>query len=159
MNFLEIKKRYIEARTEERNTISRFFRKQDDFEMDDPAARAGKENYNSGKRLMKEYNLSNWQWVSVKRNDVHFLISLQTFDRDPKTGNFHILMDRIGIYAYGGNYSPIDVQTQMLITNIELPLDENKLIELGQILRDLSECDIYKFQVQHNKVCTNYNLV
>lgn len=51
-------------------------------------------------------------------------------------------MERIGIYAYVGNYSSIDAQTKMMMTNIELPLDDEKLDELGQILRDLSECNI-----------------
>ncbi|VYU66805.1 Uncharacterised protein [Clostridium tertium] len=150
---------YNEARTEERNKISRFFRTQDDFETEKIAARAGVKKYKSGGRLMEEYDLSNWKWVCVKRNDVNFLISLQTFDRDPSTGNLHILMDKIGIYAYVGNYSSIDAQTKMMITNIELPLDDNKLNELGQILRDLSECDIYKLQVQYEKVCANHRLV
>lgn len=51
-------------------------------------------------------------------------------------------MDRIGVYAYVGNYSSIDAQTKMMTTNIELPQDDKKLNELGQTLRDLSECDI-----------------
>lgn len=159
MDFLEIKKLYNEARTQERNNISYFFRKQGDFETDKPSARAGVKNYSSGGRLMEEYDLSNWKWVCVKRNHVHFLISLQTFDRDPRTGNLHILMDRIGIYAYVGSYSSIDAQTKMMATNIDLPLDNNKLNELRQILLDLSECDIYKLQEQYNKVCTNHGLV
>lgn len=68
-------------------------------------------------------------------------------------------MDRIGIYAYVGSYSSIDAQTKMMATNIDLPLDNNKLNELRQILLDLSECDIYKLQEQYNKVCTNHGLV
>lgn len=159
MNFSEKKNIYNKARTEERNKISRFFRTQDDFELENPAARSGVKHYNSGGRMMEKYDLSNWKWVCVKRNDVHSLISLQTFDRDPRTGNFHILMDRIGVYAYVGNYSSIDAQTKMMMTNIELPLDDKKLNELGQTLRDLSECDIYKLQGQYEKVCTNHRLV
>ncbi len=150
---------YNEARTEERNKISRFFRTQGDFEIEKPAARAGVKKYNSGGKLIEEYDLSNWKWVCVKRNDVHFFVSLQTFDRDPCTGNLHILMDRIGVYAYVGNYSSVDAQIKMMMTNIELPLDDKKLNELGQTLRDLSECDIYKLQVQYEKVCTNHRLV
>jgi hypothetical protein len=159
LDFSEIKNIYNEARTQERNKISDFFRKQDDFETVKPAARAGAKNYSSGGRLMEEYDLRNWKWVCVKRNDVHFFVSLQTFDRDPHTGNLHILMDRIGIYAYVGHYSSIGAQTKMMATNIELPLDNIKLNELGQTLRDLSECDIYKLQAQYEKVCTNHRLV
>ena len=150
---------YNEARTEERNKISRFFRKQDDFETKKTIARSGVRHYKSDGRLMEEYDLSNWKWVCVERNNVNFLISLQTFDRDPRTGNLHILMDRIGIYAYVGNYSSIDAETKMMMTNIELPLDYKKLDELGKILRDLSECDIYKLHVQYEKVCANHRLV
>lgn len=156
---MEIKNKYNEARGDERNNISHFFSMQDDFETEKPAARAGVKKYTSGGRLMEEYDLSNWKWVCVKRKDVHFFISLQTFDRDPRTGNLHVLMDRIGIYAYVGNYSSIDAQTKMMMTNIELPMDDKKLNELGQILRDLSECDIYKLQAQYEKVCTNHKLV
>ena len=103
---------------------------------------------------MEKYDLSNWKWVCVKRNDVHFFISLQTFDKDLRTGNLHILMDRIGVYAYVGNYSSIDAQSKMMMTNIELPLDDK-----GKTLRDLSECNIYKLQMQYEKVCTNNKLV
>lgn len=159
MDFLEIKNMYNEERRKQRNKISCFFRKQDDFETEDPAARAGSKHYSSGGRLMEKYDLSNWKWVCIKRNNVHFLISLQTFDRDPRTGDLHILMDRIGIYAYAGNYSSIDAQTKMMQTNIELPLDDKKLNELGQTLRDLSECNIYKLQAQYEKICTNHRLV
>lgn len=157
MDFSEIKNMYNEERKKERNKISSFFRTQDDFEK--PDARAGDKNYNSGGRLKEKYDLSNWMWVCVKRNDVHFIVSLQTFDRDPSTGNLHVLIDRIGIYAYIGHYSSIDGQTKMMTTNIELPLDDKKLNELGKILRDLSECNIYKLQMQYEKVCTNHSLV
>ncbi len=74
MDFSEIKNMYNEARTEERNKISRFFHTQDDFETEKPAARAGVKNYNSGGRLIEEYDLSNWKWICVKRNDVHFFV-------------------------------------------------------------------------------------
>lgn len=103
--------------------------------------------------------MRNWKWICVKRNDVHFLISLQSFERDPYTGNLHVLMDRIGIYAYTGDYSPIDAQTKMMITNVELPIDSNKLDELAKILKALSECEIYKIQAQFEKVRSEYNLV
>ena len=79
--------------------------------------------------------------------------------RDQCIGNLHTLIDRIEIYAYVGIYSSIDVQTKMITTNIELPLDDKKLNELGKILRDLSECDIYKLQAQYVMVCTNHRFV
>lgn len=159
MDFSEIKKMYNEARGEQRNIISKFLRDQNDFETENIAARAGVKNYKSGGRMIVKHDLTNWKWLCVKRNGVNFVISLQTFDRDPHTGNLHVLMDRIGIYAYVGNYSPFDAQTKMIITNIELPLDEKKLNELYQILRDLSECEIYKLHAQYEKVCNKHALL
>ena len=76
MGFKEIKDKYNQARKEERDKIARFFSEDKEFETERPA-RNGSSKYSSGNRLVKEYDLRNWQWVCVKRNDVHFLISLQ----------------------------------------------------------------------------------
>ena len=86
-------------------------------------------------------------------------MSLQTFDYDPKTGNLHVLMDRIGIYVYGDNYSAVDARENMMITNIELPLNENKLEELANIIKELSECELYKMQAQLAKIKKTYKLI
>lgn len=159
MDFYEVKEMYNKVRTDEKNKISRFFHDHSDFEVERPAARQGIKGYSSKGRLEKTYDLSNWKWICVKRNDVHFFISLQSFERDPFTGNLHVLMDRIGIYAYTGDYSPIDAQTKMMVTNVELPMDNKKLDELAKILKDLSECEIYKIQAQFEKVRSKYNLI
>lgn len=159
MTFQQIKEEYNKARTIERNKISKFFRQQKVFEMENPSARSGVKRYTSGGRLMEEYDLSNWKWVCVKRNNVHFFISLQAFERDPNTGNPHVLMDRIGIYAYTGDYSPTDAQIKMHTTNIELPIDDNKLKELHDILIDLSECEIFRYQAQYERICTKHNII
>lgn len=156
-DFIEVKKRYHELRMEQRNKISRFLDKNDGFEK--KAACAGVKNYKSGKRLEHEYNLTDWQWICVTRNQVNFLISLQTFDRNPATQDLHILIDRIGIYAYVGEYSSKDAQDKMLITNFELPLDELALNELKKILIKLSECDLYRLQVQYQNICNSHGLV
>lgn len=159
MGFIEIKNEYYEARKKERNKISSFFSKHEEFETERPAARQGSKHYKSGNRLVNEYDLRNWLWVCVKRNNVHFFISLQAFDRDPKTGNLHILMDRIGVYAYVGDYSAYDAQTKMMITNIELPLDNDELKELAYIMKKISECKIYEFQAELQEVCKEYDLI
>ena len=78
MNFIEIKKAYNKARKDERNKIAKYFNKLEDFDKERPIARAGFNRYKSGGRLLKEYDLSNWNWVCVKRNNVNFFISLQT---------------------------------------------------------------------------------
>lgn len=163
MNFKEIKKYYNDVRTEEANRISTFFKSKESkkygFEPKETVHNLGVKNYKSGSRLLEAYDLSNWKWVCVKRNNVNFFISLQTFDRDPKTGNMHILMDRIGIYAYVGKYSSTDAQTKMMITNIELPMDDEKLNKLRDMIRDLSDCELYKWQLQFENVCDKHNLV
>ena len=159
MDFSEIKEMYNKVRTEEKNKIALFFRNHKDFEVEKSAARQGRKEYSSKGRLGKKHDLSNWKWVCVKRNYVHFLISLQPFERDPYTGNLHVLMDRIGIYAYSGDYSPTDAKTKMMITNIELPIDSHKLDELARILKALSECEIYKIQAQFEEVRSEYNLI
>lgn len=158
MDFIDIKNAYNQTRKVERDDIAKYFNKQEDFENEKPAARAGRKNYKSGGRLLKEYDLSNWNWVCVKRNKVKFFISLQTFDRDPNTGNLHVLMDRIGIYAYVGECSSVNAQTKMMMTNIELPMNDEKMNQLCNTLRDLSECEVYRIQGQYEEICSKHNL-
>lgn len=159
VDYFEIKEMYNKVRTDEAQKIFNFFKNHKDFEVEKRAVSQGRRDYSSKRRLDKKYDLSNWKWICVKRNDVHFLISLQSFDRDPDTENLHVLMDRIGIYAYTGDYSPIDAQTKMMITNVELPINSNKLDELAKILKALSEYEIYKIQAQFEKVRSEYNLI
>lgn len=159
MFFLNSKKMYDKARTYDRNEIARYLRNSKIFEVERSAARQGTDKYSSGGRLHNKYDLSDWKWVCVKRNNVHFFISLQSFERDPKTGNLHVLMDRIGIYAYTGDYSPIDAQTKMMVTEIELPMDKEKLKKLEEILIDLSECKIYRVQAELEKIRLKHNLI
>lgn len=159
MDFLDIKKMYNEARRVERNDISRYLKESKCFEIERTPARQGTNGYTSGGRLYNKYDLSNWKWICVKRNNVHFFISLQSFERDPKTGNLHVLMDRIGIYAYTGDYSPIDAQTKMMVTEIELPMNKEKLEKLKEILIDLSECEIYRVQAELEKIRLKHNLI
>lgn len=156
-DFESVKKKYFELRIEERNKISQVLNKIDGFEK--KSSCKGFKKYTSGSRLGAEYDLNNWLWICVTRNQVNFLISLQTFDRNPATQDLHILMDRIGIYAYVGEYSSQDAQEKMMITNLELPLNESMLNELKQILKDLSECDLYRLQAQYKEICDKHKLV
>ena len=160
-SFDTIKNKYNEARREEQNTIVGYFKtlQHEGYELERPAARRGVRNYKAQGRLEEEYDLSNWMWVCVKRNNVHFFISLQAFERDSKTGNFHVLTDRIGIYAYVGFFSPQDAQTKMLITNIDLPMNEKKLDELANIIKDMSECDRFRIQLEFEDIKSRYGLV
>lgn len=159
MNFSKIKDMYNKARGIEGSKISKYFREHTDFEVGKSAVKQGKKGYSSGSRFHEKYDLRNWKWVCVKRNNVNFFISLQSFERDPKTGNLHILMDRIGIYAYTGKYSPIDAQTKMMVTELELPMDDDKLKELEEILIDQSKCGIYRVQAEFEEKCSKHNLI
>lgn len=99
----------------------------------------------SYKQLNPPYDLTNWKYVEVNKmyqidNDeieVHYFISLQTFDRDPNSNNIHVLMDRIGIYAYVGKYRAEEAINNMKITDITLPLDNDKLEKLCEILNSV----------------------
>lgn len=157
LDFQKVKEKYFELRIEERNKISKFLNKIDGFEK--KSSYKGSKKYKSGSRLEDAYDLNNWLWICVTRNQVNFLISLQTFDRNPATQDLHILMDRIGIYAYVGEYSSQDAQEKMMITNLELPLENPELNKLKQILKDLSECDLYRLQAQYNDICDRHGLV
>ena len=69
------------------------------------------------------------------------------------------MTDRIGIYAYVGYFSPQDAQTKMLITNIDLPMNEKKLDELANIIKDISECDRFRIQLEYEDIKSRYGLV
>lgn len=161
MDFTEIRDQYNELRRKERDIIANYLRNHAFFKKKAKKidVRSGSQKYNSGQRLEIKYDLSNWLWIDLAINDVNFLLSLQTFDYDPKTGNLHVLMDRIGIYVYGDNYSAVDARENMMITNIELPLNENKLEELANIIKELSECELYKMQAQLAKIKKTYKLI
>jgi len=66
------------------------------------------------------------------------VISLQVFDIDPNSLNVHVLFDRIGIFAYVGKYSGSRAFNEMIITDIELPLDE-KGGDLISLIRELDD--------------------
>lgn len=102
----------------------------------------GRKNYGAqGKqpRFSIAYNLSNWMYIDVEKSGKSFMISLQPFDLDsnPRSKNYHVLMDRIGIYIYAlDNKSKrtADAIVRMLSTDIDLPMDEVKLEKLGCLL-------------------------
>lgn len=155
-DFGEIKKQYNQMREQELIKLSNYFKK--DKEFKGRHINRGRTIYKSGGRLRQSYDLSVWKWFCISRNEVQFFISLQAFERDRNSGNLHILMDRLGIYAYVGEYSPVDAQTKMLVTDIELPLDDEKLRNLRGILRKLSECQCFTNQIEYINICKEANL-
>jgi hypothetical protein len=139
--FEEIKEEYIRLREEERKTIVNHLQNEG-FDIDNPSNGSGKKKYgarrNGKNRLDPPYDLSFWKWISVSfDNDKKAFISLQSFDKDPSSYNLHVLMDRIGIYVYEEKYCAAEARTKMITTNIELPMDENKLRQLVDTLNCL----------------------
>lgn len=129
--FEKIKEAYVLARYEERQKIVKYLEKHYEGSRIKVVTRGGRgqRDYTSGGELSKKsYDLSNWMYVELrdKNKNPLYLISLQPFEQDQGTGNYHVLMDRIGIYSYeNGNKNSII--PNMKITNYELPLSESDL--------------------------------
>lgn len=144
--FNEVKQRYKQLRLEQRQLIKNYL-EQNNFTVRIPNDRGqgGKGNSHYGKRkrqpLPEEYDLSNWMWMDVELGDMKYLVSLQTFDFDPNSQSYHVLMDRLGIYLYrkGSDRAPAALH-HMLETDIDLPMDTDKLKKLKKILEAISQC-------------------
>ena len=91
--------------------------------------------YTNGGTLERSYDLTNWKWITVKKEEVEYLISLQAFDQDKSSKNFHVLMDRIGICCYPKEEKKPDYFNLMKVTSLELTLDEKDLEELYKLLQ------------------------
>lgn len=94
----------------------------------------GGENYTNNGTLPKEYDLRNWIWVTGKYKDKGFLISLQAFDRDKDSQNYHVLMDRIGICVYDKEQNTPNYFDIMEVTNLDLPLGKRDLNMLYNLI-------------------------
>lgn len=94
----------------------------------------GGENYTNNGTLPKEYDLRNWIWVTGKYKDKGFLISLQAFDRDKESQNYHVLMDRIGICVYDKAQNKPNYFDIMEVTNLDLPLGKRDLNMLYNLI-------------------------
>ena len=158
-DFSALRDQYRQARRAERDKIAAYFKALPDFQTSPRPGGAGISRYTSGRRLAPPYDLRSGMWVCVRRGETEFLISLQTFDRDPNSGNLHALTDRIGVYAYTGAYSAGDAQEKMKITPLELPLSGADLDTLAELLRALSGCAGEWEGEACRAVCRKYGLV
>lgn len=147
MTFIEAKQAYMEKRKEERDRISLALK---NAGFENRKAAAGSERY--GAALDGEpYDLRNWQYIEGVFDDIRVHISLQTFDRDSKTGNIHVLYDRIGLYYYRNELSDpcrvvirgVDKTTvandyvlMMKPTRFELPLTDEAIGELVDMIKE-----------------------
>ena len=130
--FIECKNVYFEMRKEQKKILCDFL-KQNGYEVLNEKGGMGISSYTSGNTFNKPYDLSNWMWIEVRRNDVFYFISFQAFDIDPSSKNVHVLMDRIGVYKYK-KYSAKEAFENMVITDIDLPFGQDELKELIKYL-------------------------
>lgn len=164
-DFEEIKKAYIQCRENERKKIIDYLADQKDSEgnplfskengksYEDNRYSGGKGSSVYGKtRFKNSYDLSNWKYVVTQYNGTKILISLQSFDIDPNSGNVHVLTDRIGLYFYE-NVSEEKIKIQigdrtekvtdpflkMQSTEFELPLSEQDLAGLVELIKEKAE--------------------
>ncbi len=98
--FGTVKAAYVQAREDERRKLIDFLALHG-FEVTKRGKSGmGVEAYTNYGRLEKPYDLRNWKYIDAFKNGVLYFISLQAFDHDPNSGNWHVLMDRIGVYRY-----------------------------------------------------------
>lgn len=101
----------------------------------------GHSHYTNGGQLERSYDLTNWKWVSGSNGEKKFFISLQAFDKDRSSKNYHVLMDRIGICFYNMDEKKPDYFHIMKVTSLELPLNENDLEDLYGLIRNNGHID------------------
>ncbi|MBQ9120073.1 MAG: hypothetical protein IJY09_08500 [Lachnospiraceae bacterium] len=127
MDFNEARDAYVNARSEERMKIIKFL-EQKGFEILKKNGGSGRANY-KGSHMETPHNLRNWKWIEAQCGENYYFISLQVFEQDYKSKNRHILMDRLGVYKHM-EYDPEAIFESMQITEIELPMTEEKLENL-----------------------------
>ncbi len=140
--FEQIKNAYNEAREAQRGELiealnEKGFRNLKGKEISKSGGK-GKKDY-TNKNTINQFDLSNWKWVSCSKDGFNYFISLQAFDQDIKSKNRHVLFDRIGVYKYKGKYNAYDAFYTMENTNIDLPLNEEKIEKLVKFMETLYE--------------------
>lgn len=144
--FLAAKKEYVRLREEERRLLVAEMQKWGLFDKVVTGSRAGHgvSNYGKGRKsgvlARYPYDLSNWKWVEARQGELTILVSFQACDLDPSTGNRHVLFDRIGLYVCSREDEcrmAYEVWDRMLTTDVELPLNDEKLARLKKLVEKL----------------------
>ena len=137
--FEHVKQTYMACREAQRQTILQYLEEQG-YTVTRRGG-MGRENYTSNGHIAP-YDLRNWKWIDARKDGIYYFISLQAFDRDPNGGNFHVLTDRLGIFAC----SETDEKTmttdrfnervakEMTVTAVDLPVDDRSLAKLKAAL-------------------------
>lgn len=129
MDFLEARKEYNDCREKEKNKIIKELKKSG-YEITPYFKGHGSNYYKASGEMQNPYDLSIWKWIEVKKQDKYYCISLQAFDRQNKERNEIVLFDRLGIYGPYNVYDQKDCFDKMHVTEIDLPMDDNKMKQL-----------------------------
>lgn len=140
LSFRDIKEAYEQKRENERKKLIQYLK--DYLEAHPELSNAGLKVVRGGKSgkgdegytsdgNIAPFDLRNWKWVEIKNQDESFsaVVSLNMPDKDPKSGNFHALYDRIGliIKENGSN-------KHVAHTNIDLPFDKDAMEKITRIV-------------------------
>ncbi len=151
--FVKVKKDYEKCRAVQRIIIMDYLEKKAGFNIVRGGGK-GRTDYGIRKTspgFSVKYDLTNWKYIDCEKAGEKLLISLQTFDRNPGNNDYHVLMDRIGIYIYAqGSHKTSDAIERMLATNIDLPMDETKLETLTRLLNKIIEAEKEVEQMKQN---------
>ena len=96
--FRDVKKAYTDCREAERVKIKKHLKGKGFTVWSGDKEGKGIPRYTSGGRLAPAFYLSNWKWLEALDEERYYFISLQAFDRDPNSQNYHVLMDRLGLF-------------------------------------------------------------
>lgn len=119
-SFIAAKEQYREARDNERKKIQMLLSEAGWDVNTHYRSGWGDPEYTSG-GVIAPYDLRNWQYVEAwwPNTDIWLFVSLQVFDRDPNSNNFHVLTDRLGIYMQQTTKAKPDVPQGAVPENTE----------------------------------------
>ena len=175
--FKELKAVYKQKRKHELVKLKEFFQKHFSskgfdvevrlFSRDTPYKKQYKskgDGSNSKVLEIAPYDNTNWLGLDVILSDntgarYAFFISLQAFDYDSGSGNYHVLMDRVGVYMYHedivkkyneiedkdkakGVLKPGNALAEMYTTDFDLPLSKEDLKGLAELLEKFISNDL-----------------
>lgn len=144
-HFNIIKKAYFEAREYEWERLREYLKSKKLKIVIRGNGGCGSKTYCSNNKLKVTYDLSNWRWIDIalENGDMVF-ISFQPFDKDSDSNSTHALFDRIGISRYKKRENNTreekyretkEITENMLITDVELPFDDDKMERIYKIIR------------------------